>query len=260
MASDTTKLSIKNRLVAIKPYPQSISINCAEGTTEHRLTTFDCLSVLLPANLLFANFDDGDVPYTKLRFNLMIMNKPKRKISNCWFARAVVFAFVFNLSVANAVTTANDERTKIIIAGMLSGFLSYIKWPPSQSGKVFRVGILGEDDIFFNAMERYLKQKTAKNQGQFSVVQATASELDCCQVLMVLSNSGMDMEALLSEVAHLPILTVSDQRDFAAAGGHINFYYQSGKVRFEINWQAAIDSKLKVSSQLLKLARVINKG
>lgn len=175
----------------------------------------------------------------------------------------VTFFFAFNLSPVAAQTTASDKRTKIIIAGMISGFLSYIKWPENggvnDEQPAFTVGILGEDKVFFSAMQRYLAQRTEKEKRLFNVVQVSQTQLTCCQVLVVLGDSSIETEDILSKVAYLPILTVSDQKDFAATGGHINFFYQQGKLRFEVNWQATLNANLKVSSRLLSLAKVINK-
>jgi hypothetical protein len=39
---------------------------------------------------------------------------------------------------------------------------------------------------------------------------------------------------------------------------HGNFYLKSGKVRFEINIDASQRENLKISSKLLRLARIVN--
>ena len=46
---------------------------------------------------------------------------------------------------------------------------------------------------------------------------------------------------------------------FPWAGGIIRFYTADGKVRFEVNVKAADKAKLKISSKLLKLARIFDK-
>jgi hypothetical protein len=59
----------------------------------------------------------------------------------------------------------------------------------------------------------------------------------------------------------LPILTVGETEHFIETGGIINFLMEDNKVRFEINDVAAKKSKLKISSQLLRLAkRVVEEG
>ena len=53
------------------------------------------------------------------------------------------------------------------------------------------------------------------------------------------------------------ILTVSETENFARRGGIINFYLEGNKVRFEINSDAAQRKGIKISSQLLKLGKVV---
>lgn len=52
------------------------------------------------------------------------------------------------------------------------------------------------------------------------------------------------------------VLTVGDFPGFAAAGGMIGLYSEDGKIRFEINAGSVQRSALKISSQLMKLARI----
>ena len=54
------------------------------------------------------------------------------------------------------------------------------------------------------------------------------------------------------------VLTVGEQEGFAVRGGIVNLTKEKNKVRFEINLDAAKRAGLKMSSQLLKLAKVIH--
>jgi hypothetical protein len=55
------------------------------------------------------------------------------------------------------------------------------------------------------------------------------------------------------------VLTVGESDKFAAAGGMINLVREANKVRFEINALAAEQQGLKISAQLLKLARAVRR-
>jgi hypothetical protein len=58
--------------------------------------------------------------------------------------------------------------------------------------------------------------------------------------------------------ANMPMLTVSDTRGFAQAGGMIELERQASRVGLVINLESLSDNGLSVSSRLLRLARVIN--
>ncbi len=55
-------------------------------------------------------------------------------------------------------------------------------------------------------------------------------------------------------------LVVGETRNFAAAGGSIEFLLEDNRVRFAINTDAADRAGLKLSSKLLSLARIVHDG
>ena len=62
---------------------------------------------------------------------------------------------------------------------------------------------------------------------------------------------------MLKNLVSRPILTVSDQADFAADGGAIELLSENNRIRFDVNLQTVRDSGLKMSSKLLQLARQV---
>ncbi|MDO8543241.1 MAG: YfiR family protein [Opitutaceae bacterium] len=54
-----------------------------------------------------------------------------------------------------------------------------------------------------------------------------------------------------------PVITVGEVTDFARRGGSIRFYLDGNKVRFEINPVSAQRGGVKLSTQLLSVARVL---
>jgi hypothetical protein len=64
-------------------------------------------------------------------------------------------------------------------------------------------------------------------------------------------------KTVLAKLARLPILTVSDIGDFAQTGGMIGLVEAEPGIRFAINLAVARQANLKLSSQLLKLATIV---
>jgi hypothetical protein len=54
----------------------------------------------------------------------------------------------------------------------------------------------------------------------------------------------------------MPVLSVGESSDFLELGGVANFILEGANVRFEIDADAAGRAGLRVSSRLLRLARV----
>lgn len=149
-----------------------------------------------------------------------------------------------------------------IKAGFLYNFAAYTTWPPDtfededdeKDPIVF--GILGTDpfDKFLDEIAR--KYKVSDRQ---IVIKRwkKLEDLGDCQLLFVGRSMEKHTEALFKAIAKKAVFTVSDLHGFARDGGVARFYVDTGKVKFEINIDAAKRAKLSISSQLLKLAVVI---
>ena len=53
------------------------------------------------------------------------------------------------------------------------------------------------------------------------------------------------------------VLTISDADGFASAGGIVGFFSDSGRIKLDINPDAARQANLKISAKLLELARTV---
>jgi hypothetical protein len=77
-------------------------------------------------------------------------------------------------------------------------------------------------------------------------------------VLFISSSQDKYLPQILEMLKDSKILTIGDTKGFAQRGVIINFYIEENKVRFEINVDAAKRAKLKVSSKLLRLAKIVH--
>jgi hypothetical protein len=62
---------------------------------------------------------------------------------------------------------------------------------------------------------------------------------------------------ILSSLRGSSVITVADMGGFLEAGGMIQFLNENDRVRFAINVDATSRAKLKLSSKLLSLAKVV---
>jgi hypothetical protein len=80
-----------------------------------------------------------------------------------------------------------------------------------------------------------------------------------CQIVYV-GRSERDQARNILKGIKAGILTIGDMNQFTSSGGIINFVIVENRVSFEINIDAAERSGLKISSQLLKLAKIVKDG
>ena len=81
--------------------------------------------------------------------------------------------------------------------------------------------------------------------------------VQACHVVYVEDADGRRTLQLLERVKDKPILTVSDLNNFAQMGGVANLFIEGGKMRFAVNVDALHRSKLRLSSRLLSLAKIV---
>jgi hypothetical protein len=65
------------------------------------------------------------------------------------------------------------------------------------------------------------------------------------------------VEAALARLQGSSILTIGESDGFARLGGMIGLVVDQGRVRFDINLAALAGARLKASSQLMEIGRVV---
>ena len=80
---------------------------------------------------------------------------------------------------------------------------------------------------------------------------------ESCHILFISPSEKNNFSTIISSLKDSNTLTVSDFKDFAKSGGTMNFYIKKNNVKIEINIDAAERAGLKISSKLLKIAKVI---
>jgi len=147
------------------------------------------------------------------------------------------------------------SREHLIKAAFIYNFIKFVDWPASvynTDGGTITVAIYGEDP-FGQALETIQGKSVA---GRKVVVKFCRSprELEGCEVLFIPRAEQEALPQIMSALKDGHCLTISDIDDFSQKGGMITFVIVENKVRFTINLVSAEKAKLKISSQLLKLA------
>ncbi len=144
-------------------------------------------------------------------------------------------------------------------AAFLYNFAKFVDWP-SQTFKTPQdpivICVLGHNP-FGNALKDVIRGKSVDGRAFAFRQVENASGADACQILFVSSSEAKHFRALWGSLKPAGILTVGEAQGFAANGGVINFKLDDGRVRFEINVNAAELEQLRISSKLLSLAQIV---
>lgn len=144
-------------------------------------------------------------------------------------------------------------------AAFLLNFAKFVDWP-AQSFKTgqspINLCVMG-DDPFKADLDEMVK---GQNIGDRSLSVRRISQPqpgDNCHILFVGLSERDRFERILSALKNHPCLTVGEEYEFAQAGGMINLLIEDKKIRFEVSLDVAEKAGLKISSRLLKLAKIV---
>ena len=145
-------------------------------------------------------------------------------------------------------------------AAFVFNFARYVDWPDTafaDDRSPYVVGIYGRSDLA-EALEETLRDKSVHGRSvtlrRFSRAEPVGQPL---HLLVVAHGEPVDLRTLASSTPGAPVLTVGDTAGFCQRGGAINFYLEDGKVRFEMNLDVIERLGLRVSSSLMRLARLV---
>ena len=150
-----------------------------------------------------------------------------------------------------------------IKAAYLSDFGRFVrKWgshAPASADEPFGVCVLGQDP-FGPALDAAVKGEAINGSPMTAKRILHAQDASTCRVLFISSSEQGQMSAILAIVGAMPVLTVSDTPDFLKLGGDIQFVLDADKVKLEISLASADRAGLVLSSELLKVARIVRRA
>jgi hypothetical protein len=151
-----------------------------------------------------------------------------------------------------------EEQVKI---AFLYNFAKFVDWPSDafkNETSPIVIGILGTDP--FGLLLDSLKEKTARGRKLSIRRMVRLENLEECHILFISASERGNLRSHLNQVKNHNLLTVSDMDRFAYQGGMIGLINVEGRILFEINMDTVQKSKLRFSSQLLKLAKIVHGG
>ncbi len=158
--------------------------------------------------------------------------------------------------VAAPSAPAREYQVKAVF---LFNFLQFVEWPatvfPDQNSPI-RIGVLG-DDPFGSALEEAVRDEAINHRRLIVNRSHRVEDLRDCQLVFISKSENRRIDAILPLLNSHPVLTVSEVEGFARHGGVIAFYQDGKKVRFEINIGTAQRLGLKMSSELLRLGKIV---
>ena len=161
-----------------------------------------------------------------------------------------------------AALNTDAEKAKYgeykVKAAYLYNFAKFVEWPAevlADPSLPLSICIFGNDP-FGDALDT-IKDKIVKGRKLVIRQYSGIEDLKECHIIFISPSEKKNLAGILEKIKDLHMLTVSDMEGFADRGGMIALNKAENKIRIEINLDAAQHSGLKMSSKLLKIAKII---
>lgn len=170
-------------------------------------------------------------------------------------AVAVVAAGVLTTGKPGALAQTGSPHEYALKAAVLYHFAEFVEWPAQAERDTITVCVAGK--TAYDAARETIGGKSIR--GKTLVVRQFTGPQDLrnCHILFISAAEKGRMRPILDTVRNTSVLTVGETGGFTESGGIINFKAEGNHLRFDINPDAATRVGLRISSQLLKLARVV---
>ncbi|MGA3236142.1 MAG: YfiR family protein [Bryobacteraceae bacterium] len=173
-------------------------------------------------------------------------------------AIGLAMALRFSLATASAEQPLDEYQVK---AAFLYNFAKFVQWPSDafqSASEPIAICVLGQDP-FGRSLEDTVAGRAIEGRSLIVRHISTVKQVAGCHVLFIGSADHKRSPPMLADIKP-GILTVGESDASGADGVVINFKLDEGKVRFDINVDAAEREKLQISSRLLSLAHIVEPG
>ena len=143
-----------------------------------------------------------------------------------------------------------------IKAAFIYKFTNYIEWDQPIPGNEFVIGVIGSSPVNKHLAE-IAQSKTIKDKKIVIRQFNSPEEIGTCQILFISRKANAPIDEILARAANKGTLTISEKPGYGRKGADINFIEVDDKLKFEINTKGINAAGLRASSQLLKLAIII---
>jgi hypothetical protein len=181
---------------------------------------------------------------------------------SAWKAWAFLWPVVCYVLIAappRAFAQGDHEGEYQVKLVFLYNFAEFVQWPADtfrDAGAPLTICVAG-DNPFQGEIEQSLRGRTVG--GHPLEVRRLNSDEDphACQMIFVRATEMKATSRILASSKGSSTLTVGEAKGFAERGGILNLTREENKLRFEVNIDAAAQTRLKISSKLLALAKIV---
>ncbi|MCK5830544.1 MAG: YfiR family protein [Methylococcales bacterium] len=163
------------------------------------------------------------------------------------------------LLICNSITTAQakSEEKQAVLAVLALNIARFTSWSEEvfdKSSSTFNLCVIGDNIV----QESFLRmEKKIINGKKLHILnRSRLRNLSQCQLLYINGLERKTLVHVLFDLKDQPVLTVGEGLAFIQAGGMVGLEKLNGRMQLNINLSIVKQSKLVMSSRILKLAKI----
>ncbi len=171
----------------------------------------------------------------------------------------IIIGAIMWFSGITSSVNAETVREHQIKAAFLYHFVQFTEWPKEaflSPEDPVRVCVYGRDP-FDQTLDATFAGKVVKQRHFVVEHDVSISELRNCHIAYIGSSKVMRTTTMRRTLQNSYTLTVGGTDHFIEYGGMIQFFWSLNTIRFAINPTAVDQQNLKLSSKLLRLAKIV---
>jgi hypothetical protein len=174
------------------------------------------------------------------------------------FRKKISIVFLLTLLTAIIYGQPQTEAEELNLkAAFIYNFTRFIEWDDDVFPNEFVIGVVG-NSMIGEPLEEIAQSHKASNKEIKIRRYNSLAEIEKCNILFISKNVKIPLADILAKSDLKKTLIVSEKVHYAEQGAGINFVILDKKLKFEVNKKAMTEAGLKVSSQLLKLAIIVD--
>jgi hypothetical protein len=153
---------------------------------------------------------------------------------------------------------AQDVTEPSLKAAFLFNFVKFTDWPAEALSPELPLllCVLGDETVR-TELEQAVKGSKIGVHAINVIPVSFDGPLRSCHLLYVTGLDRRRSQELVEKVRDAPVFTASDLDRFAELGGILQLFVEGGKMRFAINPASVLRARLRISSKVMALAKVV---
>jgi hypothetical protein len=175
----------------------------------------------------------------------------KKSFLGMLFGIIFSFQWFFLISSVCAETFVSQVKAAFVLK-----IIDFVKWPDKEN-TTFMVSVLGDEELF----ESFKSLGINKAQGKSLVLKRyNLNDIggEKFDVFFISKLKRQKLSDILAQFENTSVLLIGDDPSFAQMGGMVSLVESKGKLGMEINLRQVKKAGLKISSRLLRLAKIVD--